>query len=500
MTRNSLLGTPFTEVQTSSFDEPDLTFIFSFHASIHVTLDLMKRTVLLIGLLFLFACLTFAQAISYTVQVVAFSDEPRARRVQSELASQGYPAYLIAVPTAQGQVYRIRVGAFANRAAAALFAQTMPSVEGSTPSPALAEGGVPPGLIPLAPALLGQYDVTTTLVQVFPWPTTDVPQQDSSTPVESEPTDLSAIAEQNEEATVEDAEQSDDEVSSEESNTTNNVGANDSDANDLDTNNSDASNADPATTDEPSQTDLEEETSTDNAEETDVVAQTEETWEAEQTQSLMVIRTQPRDASQQAHYRVGDLEFDAWKAAPGENGEIVRVRSLSVWPEDWQNVSEAERDQYRETVLANVAGDLDLTSQQVEPFVFELENQAPFVVLVERFDLETETAERLRAIGQPRPNEENLGLRSDGPSSFFGESISIPLPATNTVFEPSSTSEASNEIIGNGWQARSDGDYITLLVDDKEWRAANGRPLWAMGDLLLSLFENQVLIYQFQQP
>jgi hypothetical protein len=457
----------------------------------------MKRIVFW---LFVLTCLALTQAISYTVQVVAFSDEPRARRVQSELAGQGYPAYLIAVPTAQGQVYRIRVGAFANRAAAALFAQTMPSVEGSTPSPALAEGGVPPGLIPLAPALLGQYDLTTTLVQVFPWPAAETPQQDSSTPsnepiaasTDEQPVTPSSEA-QNENAT---AENTDGEVS-EETSTTNNASANNDDTTNTSTNNLDTTNTD--TTNETPQTNVEESERAPNTEETEVVAQAEQV-ETEQPQSLVAIRTQPRDASQQAHYRVGELEFDAWKAAPSENSEIVRVRSLSVWPEDWQNVSEAEREQYRETVLANVAGDLDLTPQQVEPFVFELENQAPFIVLVERFNPETETTQRLRAIGQPRPNEENLGLRSDGPSSFFGESIDIPLPAANTVFEPSSTSEAPSELIGDGWQARGDGDYVTLLVDEKEWRAANGKPLWASGDLLISLFENQVLIYQFQEP
>lgn len=458
----------------------------------------MKRTVFWLTLLWLFvlACLAVVQAISYTVQVVAFSDEPRARRVQDELANEGYPAYLIAVPTAQGQVYRIRVGAFANRAAAALFAETMPSVEGSTPSPALAEGGLPPGLIPLAPALLGQYDLTTTLVQVFPWPTTETgeaPQQDSSTPSD----ETTAVSDEQfsttpiEEETTETTEQLEDASSSDETYTTNNVGADNTDANNVNTSNVDTNEAETTTTNESSQT---------SAEGTEIVAQTEQPSEAEPAQPPVAIRTQPRDASQQAHYRVGELEFDAWKAAPIENGEIVRVRSLSVWPEDWQNVSQAERTQYRETVLANVAGDLDLTPQQVEPFVFELENQAPFVVLVERFNPATETAQRLRAIGQPRPNEENLGLRSDGPSSFFGESITIPLPPANTVFEPSSTSEAPSELIGNGWQASSDGDYVTLIVENKKWRAANGKPLWANGDLLISLFDNQVLIYKFQQP
>jgi hypothetical protein len=396
-------------------------------------------------------------------------------------------------------VYRIRVGAFANRAAAALFAQTMPSVEGSTPSPALADS-VPPGLIPLEPALLGQYDLTTTLVQVFPWPASPPSDpQDSSLPSE-EPVAEEATPSESSGANSEQAnsEQANSEQTSELANEgpsapsdgTNEQGADGS-----------------ATTSENtlSENTLSENTMPENTmEETpnqEPFAQTDPQPEEAQTQHpLMAIRIQPRDASQQATYRVGGLEFEAWKAAPSENGDIVRVRSLSVWPEEWQGVSEAERNQYRETVLANVANDLDLSPQQVEPFVFELENQAPFVVLVERFNPEAQTTQRLRAIGQPRPNETNLGLRWDGPSSFFGENILVPLPPADTVFEPSPTSEAPAEVIGSGWRARSDGDYVILEVAGKTWRAANGEPVWANGDLLISLYNSQVLIYQFQEP
>ncbi len=412
-------------------------------------------------------CLTPAWAISFTVQLFASSDETKASQIQSELASQGYPAYLLSVPTAQGQVYRIRVGAFANRAAAALFAKSLPSIEGSTPSPALAEGGVPPGFIPLEPALLGQYDLSTTLVQVIPWPVIEseapstTPEEASSPESEPDTTEETTSEEDSSNTTPD----------STETNTTSN-----------DTSSEDTSETAQTTTDEPSTN-----------------AQTEE---AEQSvnQRLEAIRVQPRDASEQAHYRIGALEFDAWKAVPAEDSWIVRVRSLSVWPEEWETVSEAERNQYRETVLANIAGDLDLTPRQLEPFVFELENKAPFVVLVERFNPETQELERFRAIGQPRPNEDNLGLSSDGPASFFGESVDIPSPDASTIVEPSSSSETPDELLGNGWSASGDDEYVNLTVNGKTWRAANGKPVWANGDLLISIYEGQGLLYQFREP
>ena len=112
--------------------------------------------------------LSWGQAISYTVQVAAVSDETQALRLRSELAAQGFPAYLLTVPTSEGLVYRLRVGAFADREAAAQFAAAMPRVGGSTPTPALAES-IPGGLIPLEPDLLGAYDLKEVTVQVLPW-------------------------------------------------------------------------------------------------------------------------------------------------------------------------------------------------------------------------------------------------------------------------------------------------------------------------------------------
>lgn len=94
-----------------------------------------------------------AQSISYTVQVVALSDREAALNLQSDLIREGFPAYVVRSTSAQGDVFRVRVGAFANRAAALTYASGMPVTGGGQPVPALAEA-IPPGITPLAPLLL----------------------------------------------------------------------------------------------------------------------------------------------------------------------------------------------------------------------------------------------------------------------------------------------------------------------------------------------------------
>ena len=94
-----------------------------------------------------------AQSVSYTVQVVALSDRAAALNLQSDLIRQGFPAYVVRSTSTQGDVFRVRVGAFGNRAAALSYASGMPVTGGSQPVPALAEA-IPAGITPLAPVLL----------------------------------------------------------------------------------------------------------------------------------------------------------------------------------------------------------------------------------------------------------------------------------------------------------------------------------------------------------
>ncbi|HLU82829.1 MAG TPA: SPOR domain-containing protein [Trueperaceae bacterium] len=94
-----------------------------------------------------------SQSVSYTVQVVALSDREGALGIQSDLIRDGFPAYVVGSKSEAGDVFRVRVGAFANRPAALLYASGMPAVGGVQPVPALAEG-IPQGIMPLAPYVL----------------------------------------------------------------------------------------------------------------------------------------------------------------------------------------------------------------------------------------------------------------------------------------------------------------------------------------------------------
>ncbi len=111
-----------------------------------------------------------ARAISYTVQVIAVSDQDTALSLQKELVDKGYPAYLVRVPGGGSTFYRVRVGAFADRDAAVNFARALKKSEGDAPVPALAEG-IPLGLFPLEPDLVASYPYAPSSSQltVIPW-------------------------------------------------------------------------------------------------------------------------------------------------------------------------------------------------------------------------------------------------------------------------------------------------------------------------------------------
>ncbi|MDQ3459422.1 MAG: SPOR domain-containing protein [Deinococcota bacterium] len=96
-----------------------------------------------------------AAALSYTVQVAALTDQAAARALLDDLRRQGFPAYLVGLPTEAGQVYRLRVGAFANRAAAVRYGESVETATGLTPVPALAEADMP--ILLLEPGLVAVY-------------------------------------------------------------------------------------------------------------------------------------------------------------------------------------------------------------------------------------------------------------------------------------------------------------------------------------------------------
>ncbi len=119
-------------------------------------------------LLMLLGSCGLAQNIAYTVQVVAVSDQAQAFSLIRELGVEGYPAYATRATTGQGDVVRVRVGGFANRAAALLYAETMPDfpAPGSRPLPALADN-IPAGVMPFEPRLL--LDTSRSDFRLLTW-------------------------------------------------------------------------------------------------------------------------------------------------------------------------------------------------------------------------------------------------------------------------------------------------------------------------------------------
>ncbi|MDF1523147.1 MAG: SPOR domain-containing protein [Trueperaceae bacterium] len=123
----------------------------------------------LVWLSLLAAPVALAQGIAFTVQAIAVSDQQAALDLSRELVRQGFPAYVVRSTGGQGDVYRVRVGAFANRAAAVRYAASMPDVGGARPVPALAEA-IPDAIMPWAPRVLWQGPVAGLDVRVAAWP------------------------------------------------------------------------------------------------------------------------------------------------------------------------------------------------------------------------------------------------------------------------------------------------------------------------------------------
>lgn len=115
------------------------------------------------------ASVAAGQGIAFTVQAIAVSEQATALELSRGLLRDGFPAYVVRSTGGQGDVYRVRVGAFANRAAAARYAAAMPDIGGARPVPALAEA-IPDGVMPWAPRVLWQGTTDGVDVYVAPWP------------------------------------------------------------------------------------------------------------------------------------------------------------------------------------------------------------------------------------------------------------------------------------------------------------------------------------------
>ncbi len=395
--------------------------------------------------------LASAQTIAYTVQVLALSDRDAALGVMNDLQRQGYPAYVARSTSAQGDVFRVRVGAFVNRPAAVNYAEAMPSVSGGRPVPALAEA-IPPGITPLAPRLLLDEDVSGMEARLLAFP-------DGS----------------------------------------------------------------------------------------------------------LVLRLQWRLPLAQAEYVViqgGAVErVRAWRLAEGPDGERLRVRELLLWPDTWQQDSAEVRQAFAANLVALVAERIGVRASEVDAARYRPQgDEVPRLFVVERVPVGGDAPELL-GVGLPAS-----GVTAAGPIAYLGIEPSrlpglpegarvdlasgsvvgdlavVPWPvvdqpvvdqpvddepgaagaegapegapedassgtpedvAEETAVEPEGAATPAGTVVGDGWSASPDGEFVRLTTADAttgapvSWRAGVGTPVWSDGHHLLALRSGKLLVYDF---
>ena len=337
-----------------------------------------KRAARIPAVLLVLLLLAGAQAISYTVQVVAVSEQESALAVQRTLLNEAFPAYVVRASTVQGDIFRVRVGAFGNRDAALLFAHTMPIVAGSPPLPALAEG-IPAAVMPLEPRLLSQVDAPR--LDLIPWG--------------------------------------------------------------------------------------------------DGVA----------------VRIQD-DPALPATYRVtgadGTWSFEAWRAAPADDG-VLLLRNLPLWPPTWESDVPEAREAYRLAQLESLASRFGVSPDELEELQARPVFGPPYLVVLELVSGPPAGGQGT-ALGVARP-----GGGAHGPNELVLGSAPLP-PVAAPLYSASSDSQPLEEVaLSDGWQVRASGEFF--LLDDSDggrgWRAGVGVPLWSDGEFLLTGYGERFLLYDF---
>jgi hypothetical protein len=402
-----------------------------------------------------------ALAISYTVQVIAVSDQASALSISRDLLRDGYPAYVVRSTGAQGDVFRVRVGAFANRGAALRYAESMPEVAGSRPVPALAEA-IPQGIMPLAPRLLLQQAWDSQDVRVSPWPgglalriqSVDplrqalyvvfqdgierrfeawaaVPLAVLPEPLYPPELDVPMV-----DLTVAPDDDRSDDAGPPVADDDGAVGAEPGDGNDA--------------VDDPTADDAE-------------------------------------DAVDGLAAWVADPQQDE-----GEAG-LLLLRDRWLWPPSWSDDGDEVRTAFRASLVAIVSRELGVADEAVDALSYLPGGELPpALVVLDLADPSARDAGRVVGLGDP-----SGGVRTHGPETL----IAAPLdempswPAERVRRDAPSTGQ---DVGGSAWTVSADGGFVRItLVDGATWRAGVGTPLWSDGRFVLAWDGEMLLLYDF---
>jgi hypothetical protein len=447
-------------------------------------------------------------AISFTVQVIAVSDQESALSISRELLRDGYPTYVVRSTGAQGDVYRVRVGAFANRSAALRYAESMPEVGGSRPVPALAEA-IPQGIMPLAPRLLWQTSWWNEDVRVLPWPggvalrvqrgdplrqasyvvfqdgeerrfeawaalplatlpeptrppELDVPMVDLTVPPRASPP-VDEASEEEFEAPV-----TPDELPVED---------------------------DPGAEREPPES-----------------PEAAEASEAREPEDAPAVEDAPGPPS-----GVGEPVGDGAPApvavidplAPGlerlgveiadpyqssvEAG-LLLLRDRWLWPPTWDEESDEVRTAFRRSLLALIARELELSEQELDALAYLPGGEPPpAVVVLDLSDPSARDAGRVAAIG-----DISSGIGPFGPPRLVPDESAWVLPGWPQTRIRRDAPAPDGAIGGSAWSVVADDGFVRItLPDGATWRAGVGVPLWSDGRVVLAWDGDHLLLYDF---
>jgi hypothetical protein len=403
-----------------------------------------------------------AFAISYTVQVIAVSDQETALSISRDLLRDGYPAYVVRSTGAQGDVFRVRVGAFANRVAALRYAESMPEVAGSRPVPALAEA-IPQGIMPLAPRLLWQHAWDTQDMSVAPWPGGLALRIQSVDPLRQA---LYVVFQDGSDrrfeawAAVPLAVLPDPLLPPEV----------DVPMVDLTITDDQSPEVDPA------------------AEEQGGSGANEGASAAGAADDATAVATGDPDD-------LGDDILD-WLADPSQ-GEpeagLLLLRDRSLWPPSWSDDSEEVRSAFRTSLVAITSRSLELSEEDVDALAYlPAGSQPPAIVVLDVSDASARDVGRVVGLGDPA-----AGMATHGPAAL----VATPLDAM-----PSWPSERmrretppDDEVIGgDAWTVTADAGFVRItLVDGATWRAGVGTPLWSDGRFVVAWDGEMLLLYDF---
>ena len=382
-----------------------------------------------------------ALAIAFTVQVIAVSDQATALDISRTLLRDGFPAYVVRSTGSQGDVYRVRVGAFANRAAAARYAAAMPEVAGARPVPALAEA-IPGGIMPLAPRVLWDAPVAGADLRVVPWPGGIALRRQAFDPLRQA---TYALVQGAEVRVVQ------------------------------------AWRVAPLAELPPSP-------GVEAIEVPFVDLTLPPVGEADPDESPAGPETGPEvEADEEA-----DVVEDREAGSDPEVG-LLLLRDRPLWPPSAQDDDAEVRDAFRASTVALVANRLALDPAVVESLAFMPGGAPPpALVVVEVSDRSGRDLGDIRGLGDP-----TQGLRPDGPPPLAGtDERWWPAPDLGSRVRLELAAEAP--LGGEEWVLTNDAGFVRItLAEGANWRAVAGMLLWSDGRYALVRDGSDVVLIDF---